>query len=109
MIDPASITVSALEHDPYPIYSELREHAPVAHVRAMDVWMVTRWEDVEAALLDPESFPAHVDDSPTDDALGGISMMTTDGEPAKQRRRPFDPTLRPRAVESTMPEVFERL
>lgn len=109
MIDPASITVSALEHDPYPIYSELREHAPVAHVQAMDVWMVTRWEDVEAALLDSEAFPAHVDDSPTDDALGGISMMTTDGEPAKQRRRPFDATLRPRAVESTMPEVFERL
>ena len=109
MIDPASITVAALEDDPYPIYAELRAHAPVAHVPALDVWMVTRWADVESALLDPDRFPAHVEDSPTDEALGGISMMTTDGEPAKQRRRPFDSTLRPRAVEATMPEVFERL
>ena len=36
-------------------------------------------------------------------------MMTTDGEAARSRRRPFDPTLRPRNVEATMPAVFERL
>jgi cytochrome P450 len=36
-------------------------------------------------------------------------MMTTDGEPARRRRRPFDATLRPRAVEATMTTVFERL
>ena len=109
MTDPASITVAALEEDPYPIYAELRALAPVAHVPALDVWMVTRWADVESALLDPGRFPAHVEDSPTDEALGGVSMMTTDGEPAKQRRRPFDSTLRPRAVEASMPAVFEQL
>ncbi len=109
MIDLASVTVANLETDPYPIYARLRAQAPVAYVPALDVWMVTRWADVESALLDPHSFPAHVQDSPTDEALGGISMMTTDGEPAKQRRRPFDSTLRPRAVEAAMPQVFERL
>ena len=36
-------------------------------------------------------------------------MMTTDGEPAKSRRRPFDPTLRPRSVEANMSDVFARL
>ncbi len=109
MIEPAGIAVVDLERDPYPIYAELRRHAPVAYVPSMDVWMVTRWDDVDAACTDPDRFPAHVADSPTDRALGGVSMMTTDGEPAKQRRRPFDPTLRPRAVEATMPAVFERL
>jgi len=109
VIDLQSVTVADLETDPYPIYARLREDAPVAYVPALDVWMVTRWAHVESALLDPDSFPAHVEDSPTDEALGGISMMTTDGEPAKQRRRPFDSTLRPRAVEATMPQVFERL
>jgi cytochrome P450 len=109
VIDLQSVTVADLETDPYPIYARLREDAPVAYVPALDVWMVTRWAHVESALLDPDSFPAHVEDSPTDEALGGISMMTTDGEPAKQRRRPFDSTLRPRAVEATMPHVFERL
>ena len=75
----------------------------------LDTWMVTSWATVEAACIDPEAFPASVANSPTDRALGGISMMTTDGEPARRRRRPFDATLRPRAVEATMASVFERL
>jgi cytochrome P450 len=109
VIDLAAVTLDALEQDPYPIYATLRRKAPVAYMPCLKVWMVTRWADVETACNDPGRFPAHVDDSPTDRALGGVSMMTTDGEPAKQRRRPFDATLRPRAVEATMPAVFERL
>ncbi len=109
MINLASVTVEELERDPYPVYENLRERAPVAYMPCLDVWMVTSWATVEAACTDPVAFPAHVEHSPTDRALGGISMMTTDGEPAKRRRRPFDATLRPRAVEATMAAVFERL
>jgi len=109
VIDADAITIDGLERDPYPIYEQLRSKAPVAYVSCLDVWMVTSWDAVFEACNDPDRFPAHVDRSPTDRALGGVSMMTTDGEPAKQRRRPFDSTLRPRAVESRMPEVFEAL
>ena len=109
MIDLAAVTVEDLVRDPYPVYAHQREHAPVAYMPCLDVWMVTRWADVEAACTDPVAFPAHVDHSPTDHALGGVSMMTTDGEPAKRRRRPFDPTLRPRAVEAVMPAILDRL
>jgi cytochrome P450 len=105
----AEITVEQLETDPYPIYAYLRGEAPVAYMPCLDVWMVTRWDDISEALIDVKRFPAEVDNSPTDAALGGISMMTTDGEPAKLRRRPFDPTFRPRAVEASMPDVFSRL
>lgn len=109
MIDLDRLTVDDLERDPYPIYAELRDEAPVAYVPCLDIWMVTRWADVEAACSDPVAFPAHVEHSPTDRALGGISMMTTDGEPAKIRRRPFDPTLRPRTVEARIPEIVTQL
>ena len=109
MIDLDAVTVAELERDPYPVYEQLREHAPVAYMPCLDVWMVTRWADVDAACTDPLAFPATVARSPTDRALGGISMMTTDGDPARRRRRPFDPTFRPRAVEATMPDVVERL
>lgn len=109
MIDLDRVTVEDLERDPYPVYAELRDHAPVAYMPCLDVWMVTRWADVETACIDPVAFPAHVAHSPTDRALGGVSMMTTDGESAKRRRRPFDPTLRPRAVEARMPDILERL
>jgi cytochrome P450 len=103
------VSVEDLERAPYPIYAALRDRSPVAYMPCLDVWMVTSWATVEAACTSPEAFPAHVENSPTDRALGGVSMMTTDGEPAKRRRRPFDATLRPRAVESTMAAVFERL
>ena len=109
MIELRDVTVEQLEIDPYPIYAELRERSPVAYMPCLDTWMVTSWATVEAACTDPDRFPAHVDHSPTNRALGGVSMMTTDGEPARRRRRPFDPTLRPRAVDATMPAVFERL
>lgn len=109
MTDLAAITVADLERDPYPIYAQLRATAPVAYMPCLDVWMVTSWAAVSEAANDPERFPAHVERSPTDRALGGVSMMTTDGEPAKARRRPFDATFRPRAVEATMPAVFENL
>ena len=108
-VDLSGVTVRQLEADPYPIYAELRTSAPVAYMPCLDTWMVTSWATVEAACVDPVAFPATVDRSPTDRALGGVSMMTTDGEPARQRRRPFDATLRPRAIEATMPATFERL
>ena len=109
MIELRDVTVEQLEIDPYPIYAELRERSPVAYMPCLDTWMVTSWATVEAACIDPAAFPAQVERSPTDRALGGISMMTTDGDPAKRRRRPFDATLRPRSVEATMPAAFERL
>ena len=109
MIDLGAVTVEQLEADPYPIYAELRAGAPVSYMPCLDTWMVTSWATVEAACTDAVAFPAHVAHSPTDRALGGISMMTTDGEAAKLRRRPFDPTLRPRAIEATMPATFVRL
>jgi cytochrome P450 len=109
VIELRGVTVEQLEVDPYPIYAELRDRSPVAYMPCLDTWMVTSWPTVEAACTDPDRFPAHVDHSPTNRALGGVSMMTTDGDPARRRRRPFDPTLRPRAVDATMPAVFERL
>jgi cytochrome P450 len=109
VIDLDAITVDELERDPYPIYAALRDEAPVAHIPCLDTWMVTRWADVEAACQDPVAFPATVAHSPTDRALGGVSMMTTDGDPAKRRRRPFDPTLRPRSVEANVPDVVMAL
>jgi cytochrome P450 len=107
--DLSAVTVAELERDPYPIYAELRATSPVAYMPCLDTWMVTSWATVEAACIDPVAFPAQVQRSPTDRALGGVSMMTTDGDPAKRRRRPFDATLRPRSVEATMPAAFERL
>jgi cytochrome P450 len=87
----------------------LREQAPVCHVPAVGLWFVTRWEDVEAAAMDPARFPAAVPGSPLDRTLGGRNVLTTDGAEQKRLRAPLEPTLRPRVVERTAPAVIEQL
>lgn len=46
----------AERRDPYPMYAALREHAPAYHNEEWDFWAVSRFDDVVAALHDPETF-----------------------------------------------------
>lgn len=42
--------------DPYPIYRQLREDAPVYHNEKLDFWAISRHADVLAAFKDPKRF-----------------------------------------------------
>ena len=53
-----SVTVDALETDPYPIYARLRREAPVCYLPAVRLWFVTRYDDVEFVGTHPELWPA---------------------------------------------------
>ena len=44
--------------DPHPIYRELRDRAPVYHVRKYDAWAISRFQDIWDASLDQEHFTA---------------------------------------------------
>lgn len=103
------ITVEALTEDPYPIYSRMREHAPVTFVPAVGLWFITRWADVVAAAEDPGRFPAAMPGSPLDVTLGGRNILTVDGEEQARMRAPLETTLRPRAVEAESPRIIERI
>jgi cytochrome P450 len=39
--------------DPYPLYHRLRTEDPVHYCEPMNLWLVTRYEDVLAGLRDP--------------------------------------------------------
>ena len=54
-----SITLEDLEADPYPIYRRLRDDEPVSWVPAVDLWLVTRFEDVQHVDVTPEVFTGH--------------------------------------------------
>lgn len=94
----ASVTVAELDHDPYPFYAHLRAHAPVAYVPAVNIWMATRWDDVEAVAKDAETFTAVVDSSPVDRCFGQPTIITTDGAVHRELRRAADPKYRPARV-----------
>ena len=73
----ATIDLAALETDPDPILARLRADAPVAYVDALEMWLVTRWDDVAAMEAEPEVFTASTNPSFLERALGR-NMLTID-------------------------------
>jgi cytochrome P450 len=100
-----AITVEDLEADPYPIYARLRAEAPVCHVPAVALTLVTRWDDVQHVARHPELFTADVGTSPLTRTLGQ-NMLTLDGAHQKRIRATIDPSMRPRTVEQYAPGVI---
>jgi cytochrome P450 len=46
----------ATAHNPYPVYQQLRDEAPVYHNEQFGFWALSRYDDVIAGHLNPEDF-----------------------------------------------------
>ena len=101
----AAVTVEQLDEDPYPVYARMRREAPVCFVPAVGLWFVTSWADADFAASHPELIDSSVTPSPLDRAMGGPSILVLDGDPQKRLRAMLDPSLRPRFVEESTPEI----
>lgn len=112
MIDPDSITLEDLEADPHTIFAELREQSPAVYVPSIDMWLVTRWDDVVHVCQSPELFTAHTDPSWLRECLGE-NMLTLDGEPhdrlANGMRPPFAATPAGRVMVSRLPTILDEV
>jgi cytochrome P450 len=100
-----SITVADLDRDPYPIYARLRKEAPVAYVPAVNLWLVTRAEDVEFVTTHPDLFTAQVTDSTLDRSFKGKSLLTMDGDEHLNMRKSLDSKYRPRMVSTYIDDL----
>jgi cytochrome P450 len=74
----APLSLGELETDPYPAFRRLQAEQPVAYVPNLDMWMVTRWDDVVFVCEHPELFRANTQPSWLRDCLGE-NMLTLDG------------------------------
>ncbi len=92
------VTLEELERDPYPIYERLREEEPVSWVPAVQLWLVTRYEDVRTVDLTPEVFTAATDPSTLNRTMG-VNMLGSEGPDQLRIRRVVEPPFRPRDVE----------
>jgi hypothetical protein len=112
MIDPSTITLADLEADPHPILAALRNDHPVCHVPGMDMWLVTRWEDVVYVCENPETFSANTDPSWLRDCLGE-NMLTLDGADhdrlANGMRPPFAGNAAGRSLREALPAILDGL
>jgi cytochrome P450 len=92
------ITLGELERDPYPIYARLRDEEPVSWVPAVQLWLVTRYEDVRTVDLSPEVFTAATEPSTLNRTMG-VNMLGSEGPDQQRIRRVVEPPFRPRDVE----------
>ena len=69
-VDPLSPDFLA---DPYPWLARQRSEAPVTYIEDLDMWLVTRWQDVETVFRDHETYSAAIVQAPLlslcDDAM----------------------------------------
>lgn len=107
------VSLAELERDPDPILARLRDEEPVSWVPSMEMWLVTRWDDVAYVDDHPELFRAATDPSFLARALGP-NMLTCD-PPEHTRLRelmlpPFQPGRRSgQFARDELPDVADRL
>ena len=102
------ITLEELERDPYPIYARLRDEEPVSWVPAVQLWLVTRYEDVRTVDLSPELFTAATDPSTLNRTMG-VNMLGSEGPDQQRIRRVVEPPFRPRDVEERTQGMIPKL
>ncbi len=86
----AAITAEELDRDPDPILARLRQDEPVAWVPALRMWLVTRWDDVQAMEDDPGTFSAATEPSFLARTLGD-NMLTQDPPACTRLQRASKP------------------
>jgi cytochrome P450 len=96
--DPFSAEFQA---DPFSVYKWMRDEAPVYYNPKWDWWALSRWDDVRAAALDPETFLSYegidLDATATDQGGPGF-LPNVDNPRHDQIRGVVQPPLLPRRV-----------
>ncbi len=93
--DPQAL--SAID-DPYPVFDELRENHPVFHSAERDLWVVSRYEDVRAVLLDAETFASGMGTVPTGFVSAKPMMISQDPPYHTHLRNAVHQTFTPRRM-----------
>lgn len=88
------ITLADLEADPDPIMARLRADEPVCWVPALEMWLVTRWDDVAFMEANPELFTAATEPSFLARALGR-NMLTCDPPEHTRLQQIMQPPFQP--------------
>ena len=90
--------------DPFPVYRELRDDAPCYYNADLDFWALSRYDDVLAALHDPDTYCSRY--GITLEADNPLPMLlTTDPPDHTNLRRLVSRAFTPRRVADLEPEV----
>lgn len=102
-LDPYS---PSFQDDPYPSYVQLRDDAPVLRLTEPDVWLLSRHEDVNAALRNPVVFSSAL--GIAFGHSGGVgSLIATDDPDHGRLRKILSRQFTPRSIAALEEQVRE--
>ena len=108
----SSITMAELERDPYPLLTRLRADEPVSFVPALDLWLISRWADVEMVHQQPVVFTSATEPSWLNSVLG-VNMLGSDGAEHRRLKDALQPIFNPTAtgawVSERLPVICDEL
>lgn len=78
-------------NDPYPTLSAVREEGPIFFAPEIDMWAVTRYDDIDAILRDPATFSASVGQQPVYPMSAGAKEILAEGFHASPVMSDCDP------------------
>ena len=103
-----SITLAELERDPYPALARLRADEPVSYVPDLDMWLVTRWDDVQRVHDLPALFTSATEPSWLNTVLG-TNMLGSDGAEHRRLKDALQPSFTPTATGRWVTEQLPRI
>ena len=94
--------------DPFPVYTWMRDEAPVFYSEKWNWWALSRFADVRAAALDPATFLSYegidIDDTAKDQSGPGF-LPDVDNPRHDQIRAVVQPFLLPRRIGEQEPSI----
>lgn len=91
--------------NPYPTYQRLRERDPVHRMRLVDAWVLTRYDDVQAVLLDHHRFSNQGDGAGDRVYTHDRSMLDLDPPDHTRLRALVSKAFTPRSVAALGPRI----
>ena len=100
-----NINYSDFTNNPYPVFAELRNSAPISFVPELDAILLTKHSDIFICEKNISVFSSVQPDGLMA-KLMGQNMMRKDGEDHKEERRTIFPTVSPKTTQKVWKQKF---
>ena len=104
-----TITLTQLDHDPYPIYLRLRAEAPVVRVKSVGRTLLTKAEDTKYVKDNPALFSSDDPNTPMKRAFWAPKLMRKDGEAHMRERMAMMPAFNPKVIQSEWMPQYQKI
>jgi len=104
-----TITLEALNRDPFPIYRRLRAEAPVCRVSAARRTFLTKAADTRFVKDNPEIFSSDDPNTPMKRAFQAHTLMRKDGAAHRRERMAMAPAFAPPVIQEHWVPAYTRI